>query len=138
MVLPNHTLGKPHKSQELEAGRNQKFSEEELEARHAVNGISAIRGKRAITHLKDICDPQNTKCPGPECTPSSGNACEIGRYSCLGYHEAVCKPWSFLTTCTRQVSQKGIPKCLPHYRSRDIIDPSGVRRAVLQTDYCSC
>ena len=135
MLLSDQTLGKPLKLQELER-RDQNITEGELEVSHAVNGTSGIRAKG-----------DSSDCPGllrNYCVPvsaysSPGNDCETGRYMCRGYHEAICKQFSWTSSpaCDSNVYQNGKPKCLPHYRKVTINTNQGTK-CVRQTEYCSC
>jgi len=135
MLLPDQTLCKPLKLQELEQ-RDQNIIEGELEASHAVNGTSGIREKRDSLDcpglLRNFCRPVTAY-------SSPGNDCEIGRYVCRGYHEAVCKPfsWASSTACTSNINQKGGPKCSPHFKKVTINTSQGPK-CVRQTEYCSC
>lgn len=135
MLLPDQTLGKPLKLQELEQ-RDLNITEGHLEASHAINEISGIREKRDSSDcpglLKNYCSPVTAY-------SSPGSHCEIGRYLCLGYHEAVCKPfsWASSTACNSNINQHGRPKCSPHFRKVKINTSQGTI-CVRQTEYCSC
>lgn len=130
ILSPYLSLGKPFKSQKLEQ-LDLNLTEKELEASHTVNGTVVIREKRAQCRT-DI------KCPGPQCR-LSGNYCEVGRYFCLGYLEAVCKLMTFSTAsaCQRNIGFEGFPKCFPG-RRRVIIKTDRGPEVVLQTKNCSC
>jgi len=136
MLLPYQTLSKPLKSQELEQ-KDQNISEGGLEGSQAVNGTSGIREKRDSFDCSELL---NNSCGAITVFLPPGNGCEIGRYVCRGYHEAVCKntfSWESSTACNRNIGQKGNPKCLPHFR-RVIINTSQGTKCVQQKQYCSC
>lgn len=136
VLLPYQTLSKPLKSQELEQ-KDQNISGGRLEGSQVVNGTSGIPEKRdtfdCSGYLNDFCGTVTVFLP-------PGNGCEIGRYVCRGYHEAVCKKtfsWESSTACNRNIGQSGNPRCLPHFR-RVIINTSQGTKCVLQKQYCSC
>ena len=136
MLLHDQTLGKPLKSQELKQ-RDHNITEGELEASHAVNGTSGIRVKRDLSDcsgfLKTYCGPITEYLP-------PRNDCEIGRYICLSYPEAVCRKtfsWASSIACSRNIYQHGKPKCSPKYR-KAIINTSQGTKCVRRTEYCSC
>ena len=135
VLLPYQTLSKPLKSQELEQ-KDQNISGG-LEGSQVVNGTSGIPEKRdtfdCSGYLYDSCGTVTVFLP-------PGNGCEIGRYVCRGYHEAVCKKtfsWESSTACNRNIGQSGNPRCLPHFR-RVIINTSQGTNCVQQKQYCSC
>lgn len=131
MLLPNQTLGKSFVSQEQEQ-KDKNFAEEELEGHHAVNGMSVIRGKRALSdYLKDYCVPPREK------VYSSPEVCVEARYFCEGHAEAVCAEDTYSTTCTGNVAKNHFPKCFPKYKWVNITTPQGIKE-VRWTKSCSC
>lgn len=134
MLLLDQTLGKPLKSQELEQ-RDHNIKKGGLESSQAVNGTSQIRGKRGFSDcsvfLKDLCTGQNNVYLSP------GNDCEIGRYMCLGFSEAVCKKtfsWAMSAACNRNIWTVGKPDCTEVWESVTLSTGECVQRA----SHCSC
>ena len=137
MLLPDQTLGKPLTELQELGQRDQNITEGELEASHAVNGTSGIRAKRDLPD----CKTNPSDCLKNYCLPvpalsSPGNGCEIGRYMCRGYYEAVCKPFSW-QACNANVYLHGYPKCFPQFEKVSINTSQGTK-FVWRTEHCSC
>ena len=131
MLLPNQTLGKSFVSQEQEQ-KDRNFAEEELEGHHAVNGMSVIRGKRALSdYLKDYCVPANNGYPSRGCVKAWND--------CKGFTEVVCATYTSESSraCNRNIALYGFPKCFPNYEWVSIDTPQGTKK-VKRTKSCSC
>ena len=134
VLLLDQTLSKPLKSQELEQ-RDHNITEGQLVSSQAVNEASQIRGKRDLSDcsvdLKDLCTGQTKVYLSP------GNDCEMGRYMCLGFSEAVCKTtfsWAMSAACNRNIWTVGKPSCSPVMERVTI----STGECVWRTHHCSC
>ena len=129
MRIQTQVQGKTYKSQEVEEKR---FTKDLHESNQAIqNETLVVRSKREVYNFRDFCNAVNSGVPVYR--PSS-NGCEIGRYYCGGYSEAVCSKTFSFGCSFGKVGHYGSPKCYAIVKRTKISEKITVER----TTGCGC